>query len=261
MAHRDIAVGVDAGSRTVKIVLLDAASRRAVASGLADQGVDQAARAAGLLERLLEENASAKEALGPVVATGYGRKSIAFADRSVTEIMCHGRGIHHRLPGAQCIVDIGGQDSKYIQLDEHGTVRDFAMNDRCAAGTGCFLEVVARRLEVSLEELGDMASRSEDPAEITSKCVVFAETEIVGLLAGGAEPADVAAGVQSAIASRVASMVAGSGDGPVVFSGGVALISGVDEALSKALDRPVRVAPDPQMTGALGAALLACEDA
>ncbi|MBU1693655.1 MAG: rod shape-determining protein, partial [Verrucomicrobia bacterium] len=155
------------------------------------------------------------------------------------------------------VLDIGGQDTKAIQVDGHGLVTSFQMNDRCAAGTGRFLEIVAERLEMPIEELGAAAGRAQRPAVISSMCVVFAETEIVGLLSAGERPEDIVAGVQAAMASRIASMAGLRLDEPVVFTGGVALISGMDRALSEALGRPVRTAPDPRLTGALGAALLA----
>jgi predicted CoA-substrate-specific enzyme activase len=131
------------------------------------------------------------------------------------------------------------------------------MNDRCAAGTGRFLEVVAERLKVKLENLGELAARSRQPAAISSMCVVFAETEIIGLLSSGAQPEDIVAGVQHAIATRVAAMAAGKVLPPVIFTGGVALVPGMAEALGTALGHPVQNAPNPQFTGALGAALIA----
>jgi predicted CoA-substrate-specific enzyme activase len=162
------------------------------------------------------------------------------------------------MPDARSVVEIGGQDSKLLRLAPNGSVRDFAMNDRCAAGTGRFLEVVAARLGAELDGLGALARVAKSPAPISSMCVVFAETEVIGLLASGVRPADIVAGVQASIASRVASMI-GRDVGPlVIFTGGVALIPGMAKALSAVLKTTVRVAPQPQMTGALGAAIVAC---
>jgi len=144
-------------------------------------------------------------------------------------------------------------------LDSDGKVRDFAMNDRCAAGTGRFLEVVAERLGVKIESLGKMAAKSRRPAAISSMCVVFAETEIIGLLACGAAGEDIVAGVQAAIASRIITMAGRNINPPIIFTGGVALVSGMDTALQSALGQSVTVSPDPQMTGALGAAILASD--
>ena len=256
-----ICAGVDAGSRTIKGVLLDADGTEILVSRVLDQGVDQAARARRLYEQMLGEDGVSEVEVSSVVATGYGRKLVDFADRTITEITCHARGVRHLVPDVSSIIDIGGQDSKFIELDPDGRVRDFAMNDRCAAGTGCFLEVVASRLEVDLAELGRMALKSDEPASISSMCVVFAETEIIGLLAGGATPEDVAAGVQRSIASRISSMAGGDVRAPVVFTGGVAMIPGVDRALESVLGQEVQIAPRPQITGALGAALLARESA
>ena len=252
-----ICAGIDAGSRATKVVVIDAAGRRVIASGLADQGVQQDAIAAELLASVLDENGLRRDELSRIVATGYGRNVVSFADTTITEITCQAAGVRHAAPEAATIIDIGGQDSKLIRLDGNGSVRDFAMNDRCAAGTGRFLEVGAERLGVGLDALGELAQRSEAPAAISSMCVVFAETEIVGLLASGTRPEDIVAGVQASIARRVATMAGRSVDRPVVFTGGVALVDGMTASLGRALDAPVSIAPDPQFTCALGAALLA----
>jgi len=254
-----ICAGVDAGSRAVKVLLMDADSRDVLGSGVCDQGIRQAELAAGLLDRVLAETGAAGEELACAVATGYARNNVEPADTTITEITCHARGVRHCAPEARTIVEIGGQDSKLIRLAGGGLVRDFAMNDRCAAGTGRFLEVVAERLGAEIGRLGGMSRRSRRPAVISSMCVVFAETEIIGLLAGGGEPDDIVAGVQKAVAARVAAMAGRHVEPPVLFTGGVAMISGMCEALAEALGQEVTVAPDPQMTGALGAALLAAE--
>lgn len=252
-----ICAGIDAGSRSIKAVLLDTDRRAPIASVVADQGIAQEQLAGKLLDSLLASCNLTPENVACTVATGYGRNILAFADTTITEITCHAVGVRHLAPDAATIIDIGGQDSKVIRLSPNGTVRDFAMNDRCAAGTGRFLEVVASRLGVRLDELGLLAEESTQPAIISSMCVVFAETEIIGLLASGARPEDIVAGVQTAITQRVASMSGRDAEAPVVFTGGVALIPGMDQALSTALGQPVTIAPGPQFTGALGAALLA----
>lgn len=254
-----ICAGIDAGSRTIKIVLLNADTGQVVAQALSDQGVEQARLASSLFDGLLHEHGIARADVGRIVATGYGRSAIDIADTTITEITCHARGVRQVVPGAATVIDIGGEDSKLIRLDKNGKVRDFAMNDRCAAGTGRFLEVVANQLDTNLQTLGEMASRSHKPAAISSMCVVFAETEIIGLLAARANREDIVAGVQAAIAARVAGMAGRNVDVPVIFTGGVALVSGMKKALESALAKPVALAPDPQMTGASGAALLAAE--
>ena len=256
---RAICAGIDAGSRTIKVALLEGCGLELVGWGISDQGPGQAARARELFARVLAESGVGRDEVSFVVATGYARNSVEGADTTVTEITCHARGVCHQAPEAATVIEIGGQDSKLLRLDGRGGVRDFAMNDRCAAGTGRFLEMVAERLEVGLEELGEMAGRSAEPATISSVCAVFAETEIIGLLAEGAAEEDIAAGVQQAIAERAASLAHGKVEEPVVFTGGVALVPGMERALAAALGTPVCVAADPQMTGAVGAAMLACE--
>lgn len=252
-----IVAGIDAGSRTIKIVLWDKSRGAVIASGIADQGVEQDALAGALLDRLLAERGIARSDIRRMVATGYGRNIMSVADSTVTEITCHAVGVRHEMPGVRTVIDIGGQDSKLIRLDGDGSVRDFAMNDRCAAGSGRFLEVVAARLGVELAALGTLARHSRRPATISSMCVVFAETEIIGLLASRTPPADLAAGVQASMATRVVAMAGRHLDPPIVFTGGVALVPGMSDALATALGHPVQIAPDPRMTGALGAALIA----
>ena len=252
-----ICAGIDAGSRTIKVVLLDADGLEVRAAGVRDQGVEQDALSEKLFEELLEENGIAREDVRAIVATGYGRKLIRQADETITEITCQCWGVRHRVPEARTIIDVGGQDTKLLRLDGNGAVGDFTMNDRCAAGTGRFLEVVANRLGVKLESLGALAGKSREPAIISSMCVVFAETEIIGLLASGMAAEDIVAGVQNSIAARVAAMAGRNAASPVVFTGGVALVPGMDRALESALDKPITIAPDPQLTAALGAAILA----
>ena len=254
-----ICAGIDAGSRALKMVLIDADSRRVMAKGVMDQGVEQNKLALELFERLLKDNDINRKDVHKIVATGYGRNIVAFADTTITEITCQAVGVRRLVPIAMTIIDIGGQDSKLVRLDRAGKVRDFAMNDRCAAGTGRFLEVVAERLKVNLESLGDMAAKSKKPATISSMCVVFAETEIIGLLAAGKAKEDIVAGVQAAIATRVMAMAGRKIDLPVIFTGGVAMVSGMGAALQCALKQSVAISPDPQMTGALGAAILASD--
>ena len=254
-----ICAGIDAGSRAIKVVVMEAASGKTLGSRVADQGVRQEAVAQELFDAALCDAGVGRSDVTRIIATGYGRHAIGFADEAVTEITCHARGVFHLVPEARTVVDIGGQDSKLIRLDGNGAVRDFVMNDRCAAGTGCFLEVVARKLDLGLGELGDVAAQSVKPATISSMCVVFAETEIIGLLAAATPMEDIVAGVQIALVTRLASMAGTVADPPVVFTGGVALIAGMAGALENALDRPIVVARDPQLTGALGAALLAAE--
>jgi predicted CoA-substrate-specific enzyme activase len=252
-----ICTGIDAGSRTTKVVLLDGNGRDVLASGVVDQGIEQDALAEALLDRLLRENNIGRSQVGMVVATGYGRKLIRAADATITEITCQAWGVRRSAPDARTIIDIGGQDSKLLRLHPGGTIGDFVMNDRCAAGTGRFLELLAARLGVRLASLGELAGRSRNPAVISSMCVVFAETEIIGLLASGILPEDIVAGVQASLATRVAAMAGRNLTAPIVLTGGVAMVPGMDAALSAAVGQPLVVAPQPQLTCALGAATLA----
>ncbi len=252
-----ICAGIDAGSRSIKVVLFDTGRMQILASGLTDQGVEQERLATGLFEKLLKDAGLERSQISGIVATGYGRNTVRFADTTVTEITCHARGVHHVAPDARTIIEIGGQDSKVIHLEDGGRVRDFAMNDRCAAGTGRFLEMVASRLGVDWEKLAELGRTSQKPALISNMCVVFAETEIIGLLAEGVPVPDVVAGVQNAIATRVTALAGRSAVPPVYFTGGVALQPGMTRALAEALSCPLRAAPKPQFTGALGAALSA----
>jgi (R)-2-hydroxyacyl-CoA dehydratese activating ATPase len=252
-----ICAGIDAGSRTTKVVLLEAESLAVVAWGVRDQGVQQDSLATALLEELLQSHGLPRNSVGCTVATGYGRKLIHAADSAITEITCQAHGVRHRAAEVRTIIDIGGQDSKLIRLDGAGMIEDFVMNDRCAAGTGRFLEVLAARLGIQLNDLGELAGKSCQPAIISSMCVVFAETEIIGLLASGAAATDIVAGVQESIAARVAAMAGGSVAQPIIFTGGVALVSGMAAALQTVLHQEVKIASQPQTTAALGAALLA----
>ncbi len=256
-----ICAGIDMGSRTIKVVLIDGESLAAVASGIVDQGIEQEALAERLLQELLDERGLVRGDVGAVAATGYGRKLIRAADLHMTEITCQATGIAHSLPGTGAVIDIGGQDSKFLQLLPSGKVGDFAMNDRCAAGTGRFLEMAAAQLGLRISELGEMAGRSVDPSKISSMCVVFAETEIVGLLAQGSTVEDIAAGIQASIAQRIRAMAGSKASPPIVFTGGVALVPSMDAALAAAFGHPVAIAPNPQLTCAHGAAILAARHA
>lgn len=251
--------GVDAGSRTIKVVLINSTDRRIVNSGISDQGVRQAMKAEETFNKVLFASGVKRKDIRHVVATGYGRNALDWADTMVTEITCQAHGIKHHVRDVRTIIDIGGQDSKLIRLDSNGIVHDFAMNDRCAAGTGRFLEIVAERLEMKLKDLGKIASKADCPAVVNSTCVVFAETEIIGLLALEEATGNIVAGVQNSIAKRIGAMAGARITGPIVFTGGVALIPGMRNALSKALNHSISTAENPQLTGAFGAAIMAAE--
>lgn len=243
----------------MKVVLTEPDGRGVVSAAVRDQGIDQDALAGELLEQLLDEQGLRRSDVGAIVATGYGRRLIHFADAAVTEVTCQAWGVRRCMPQARTVIDLGGQDSKVLRLKPDGSVADFVMNDRCAAGTGRFLEVLAARLGVKLLALGALAGRSRRAATISNMCVVFAETEIIGLLASGVATEDIVAGVQAAVASRVAAMAGRNLPEPIVFTGGVALVPGMQTALETALGRPLATAAEPQFTCALGAAILASQ--
>ena len=179
-------------------MLMDSAGLEVLGASVRDQGVHQDHTASAAIETLLGPRGLSRRDVGRIVATGYARDLVEFAHTTITEITCHACGVRNKMPEARTVIEIGGQDSKLLRLGPDGRVRDFVMNDRCAAGTGRFLEMVAGKLEVPLGRLGELASRATSPAAISSMCVVFAETEIIGLLAGGARPEDIIAGALGA---------------------------------------------------------------
>jgi predicted CoA-substrate-specific enzyme activase len=195
------------------------------------------------------------------VATGYGRISVPFADKKVTEISCHALGAYKLFPDTGTVIDIGGQDSKVIQVGQGGKVLDFAMNDKCAAGTGRFLEVMAAKLGISLDEMGSLSLKGEKEARISSICTVFAESEVVSLVARNHPREGIIRGLHRAIVNRVWSMVRTIGThGEVTMSGGVAKNKGVVALMEEKLGKPIHVYREPQIVGAFGAALFAARD-
>lgn len=254
-----IGCGIDIGSRTTKLALYDPTRRKIITSLITDSKLDRAEVVDGLFKQAHQIIRRNGNRIGKVVATGYGRELVPFANKTVTEITCHARGVRHLIPKARSIIEVGGQDSKISWLDAHGRVTDFAMNDRCAAGTGRFLEMVARLLEMDISRMGSTAVKSRSPANISSMCVVFAESEIIGLLAGQMSRPDIIAGVQQSLAIRIISLAGRDLTGPVVFTGGVALVAGMSRVLAQESRRPIKVCPAAQFTGAFGAAIIATE--
>ena len=242
------AIGVDVGSTTCKAVAIDRAGA-IVARALepADPRVEP--QVARLVAALGAGGAA------PVGATGYGRKRVP-AGRALTEITCHARGAFARLGRPGVLVDMGGQDTKVVRIGPGGEVLDFAMNDKCAAGTGRFLEVILSRLRVPLAEVAEQVARAARAVPVSSTCTVFAESEVISLVAAGEPTEGIVKGLHVALASRVAALARGSGaSGALFMSGGVALNAAMVRALGEALGRPVEVVPEPQLIGALGAAL------
>ncbi len=192
------------------------------------------------------------------MTTGYGRDNLPFSGKNITEITCHAAGVHFLFPGAATILDIGGQDSKVIRIDDHGRVVDFIMNDKCAAGTGRFLEVIAKALEVGLEDLGSISQQTENNVEISSMCTVFAETEVVSLVADDTPIPEIVRGVHNVIVERGEILLGKIGMiEPVAMSGGVALNIGVVKELETRLNLDLKISDNPQLIGALGAAVIA----
>jgi predicted CoA-substrate-specific enzyme activase len=251
-----VVVGMDIGSTSGEALILDGDA--VLAWSIVDTGYNSRRAATQALDQALARAGLARDQVGRIVATGYGRVAVEFAQEQVTEITCYARGIHHLFPQVRTVIDIGGQDSKVVAIGRGGRPLDFAMNDKCAAGTGRFLEVIARALELELAELGPCALHARRVADITSTCTVFAESEVITLVADGVERTEIVAGICRSIARRVGAMARTVGvEAPVAFAGGVAKNSGVVRALEEVLGEPLMVPEEPQIVGALGAALLA----
>lgn len=244
--------GIDIGSRTIELVVVDDEGQIAE-SFLADTGFDPMAEAKKLIDGVDFDR---------IIATGYGRGlfEISFDAQTVTEIKAHARGARAFFPDARAVLDIGGQDSKAIALSDSGKVVKFEMNDRCAAGTGKFLEIMAKTLGFDIEDFGREALLAERDLDISSMCTVFAETEVTSLIAKGRNRQEIARGLHSSVVRRVAGMINRvSPDGIMVFTGGVARNTCMCKLLKEQLRRKVLIPENPQFVGALGAALLGSE--
>jgi predicted CoA-substrate-specific enzyme activase len=249
-------VGIDVGSISTKAALLADGVLRGTLVQPTGYNAGKAGQA--VFEALLSRNGLTAADIANVVATGYGRNSVAAARRVVTEITCHAAGARFQDPAVRSVIDIGGQDSKVIVLGPEGRVKDFAMNDKCAAGTGRFLEVMARALEVDLDGFGALSLAAAQPSPISSMCTVFAESEVISLIAKGEARANIVAGIHEAVAARVVAMGARIGlTPPVVMTGGVALNAGVVKALEHKTGLTIRVSAQAQANGAIGAACIA----
>ena len=252
-------LGIDSGSTSTNAVIMDR-DRKIKAFSVVRTGAKSGVSAQKALDEVLQRAGLTREDISWIVSTGYGRVSIEFADENVTEISCHGKGAHYFNPKIRTILDIGGQDSKAIHLNENGEVKDFVMNDKCAAGTGRFLEMIARTLEVSLDELGAIALTSTEKIEITSMCSVFAESEVISLIANNKEKADIADGVCHAIANKAFGLLRRVGMEPdFMMTGGVAKNPGVVRAVEEKIGAKLYICEEPEIVGATGAALYALE--
>jgi predicted CoA-substrate-specific enzyme activase len=251
-----ITAGIDIGSITTKAAIMKDGALRG--TNVMPTGYQAELSGNRALDDILSQLNLTRDSLDRIVATGYGRKTLAAAHKSITEIMCHAAGGHYLNPRIRSIIDIGGQDSKAIVMDEKGKVVNFAMNDKCAAGTGRFLEVMAGALEVNMERFGEMSLMAEHPAKISSICTVFAESEVISLIARGEKRENIIAGIHDSISARVSAMMMRIGlRRPVMITGGVAKNIGLVRALEKALHGPVEVSKYAQENGAIGAAFLA----
>jgi len=253
-----ITAGIDVGSLTTDAVV--AADGRIIAFKIIPTGSNPSAAALSAYEEALKTAEIKKEDVNCVVATGYGRDCVDFANRTITEITCHALGARKLFPQAASVIDIGGQDCKVIRLAEDGRVEDFVMNDKCAAGTGRFLEVMAGALETDLESMGELSEISSGNIKITSTCTVFAESEVISLISKGAAKEEIIKGIHYAIGERIYSMIRKvRAEEPYVITGGVAKNKGVRGALERRLNSRLLVPDEPQIVGALGAAIAAVE--
>jgi len=249
-------MGIDIGSTASKCIVLkdgkEIVGKSLIPVGAGTSGPGRA------LAQVLEDCGLKREDMSFILATGYGRNSLEIADKQMSELSCHARGAYFLFPKVHTVIDIGGQDAKVIHIGEDGTLVNFAMNDKCAAGTGRFLDVMARVLEVGVDDLADLGAKSKNHVEISSTCTVFAESEVISQLAKGSDKCDIIDGIHRSIAGRVGGLARRVGVQPeVVMTGGVARNFGVLHALEKELDTEIRTSPLAQYNGALGAALFA----
>ncbi len=251
-----IYAGIDIGSITAKAALIK--DSRLLDTHVILTGFDPINAGIKVFEALLKKTQILKKDIAAIVSTGYGRASVNFADKTMTEIICHGTGSYFLNPEIRGIIDVGGQDSKAILLNASGQVENFAMNDKCAAGTGRFLEVMARALEVKLNQLGEVSLNADKPLKISSICTVFAESEVISMIAGQEKRENIIAGIHDSAAARVAILANKIKiKAPVMMTGGVAKNKGMVAALENRLGLKLIVKDYAQENGAIGAAVLA----
>ncbi len=255
------AAGVDVGSTQTKGILVND-RREIVARGLIDTGANVSRAAERVYELMLNETGVDDSEVGSVVGTGYGRYKVTFGDTQITEISCHAKGASQAFPNTRTVLDIGGQDAKAILVGPDGEVRDFAMNDKCAAGTGRFLGNAAEALGLELSEIGEISLKAKHPVRLSTVCTVFVESDILSYVAQGKKVEDILAGAHSAIAARTVALMRRVGiEEEVTFTGGVSRNVGMVQALEEKLAGGLNISPDAHFMGALGAALFALERA
>lgn len=251
-----IVAGVDIGAATAKAVILKGTD--ILASAVMPTGYSASRASEAIISATLEKAGISRDTLSYVISTGYGRRAVAYASKILTEIICHAAGVISVVPQARTVIDIGGQDSKVIRIDCQGKVGNFVMNDKCAAGTGRFLEVMARVLEVKLDDMGSLSLSADTPCYISSTCTVFAESEMISLRAEDKSRENILAGIHQAMTHRIAIMGQSVGfTEQVVLTGGVAKNTGIKKSLEDEIGCTIHIPPDPQIIGALGAAVLA----
>ncbi len=249
--------GIDVGSTMTKAVILEGGI---IVSIVGPTGSEQRRLANKVMEEALNRATLSFQAITYIVSTGYGRINVPFADKQFTEITCHAKGIRTLFPKAKTIIDIGGQDIKAIRIDATGKIIDFVMNDKCAAGSGRFIEVIADTLGVPLDKVGDLSLQSKNPAKVSNICTIWAQQEVAASLAQGVPIPDLLAGVHHSLADRIRTLVNRLRvEEEIVVTGGGAENKGLLKALSEQLGREIRVPEAPLITGALGAALLGKE--
>lgn len=254
-----LTMGVDIGSTASKAVIMEdgkeIVAKATVSVGTGTRGPSE------VYQRVLVQAGVERADLARVVATGYGRLKFMQADRELSEVSCHGKGMRFLCPQVRTVIDIGGQDAKALLLDEWGNMENFIMNDKCAAGTGRFLEAMARVLDVKVEELGELSLKSKKPTSISSTCAVFAESEVISRLSSEEAMEDIAAGIHASVAKKVGGLAIRVGYIPqVAMSGGVAKNQGIVKAMEQELKCSILVPEDCQLAGAIGAALFAYRD-
>jgi len=253
--------GVDVGSTQTKAVIVDE-SHTILARILIPTGANVSRAGENAFVKACEAVGLPREAIGYVVGTGYGRYKILFGDAQITEITCHARGAQSLFPETRTVIDMGGQDTKAIKVGPDGSVVDFSMNDKCAAGTGRFLSAAADVTGVSLDEIGPLSLQAKVPVRLTSVCTVFVESDIMSYLAQRKSIEDILGGVHKAIATRTMSLIRRVGvEDEVTFTGGVSLNIGMVKALEEVLGQSINVTAEGHYMGALGAALFALERA
>jgi len=253
-----ITAGCDIGSRTAKAVIFE--NNKIISSAIIPAKLDPIESSETVMKLVLEKANLKFSDIGKIIGTGYGQQEIPFAHHLESEIVCHAKGAWWNIPSARMIIDIGGQDSKAIKLDEKGNVTRYTYNDKCASGTGRFLEIMADALQVDLDEMGGIGKTFKEELNISSQCVIFAETEVVSLISEEKNVADILNALHKSLANRVASLARSlSIEKDVVMTGGVAKNIGVFDALADGIDVPIRSLDgiDPQINGALGAAIIA----